>query len=454
LLLGDPTLLSFGSIFIPLGCFLDDISRADDAGITAMTAYSAAAAIASFANTMALRAANTPDRDKYYLYVSEEHTFLATCLSLAAVTIPPLADRLIERSRTASVLRNVLPKVRGEVDDHQVVRSGTVIGLLAVLIHWRFPIGSLGTLSAVVFLIPLFVAFVLARAGTERHVKSALGGALLVAIAEATRALLFGFLRGDVAAPFLAFVVGALAGARSFKPLRQRIFLPVYGAVALFTIYFGAFGAMRGRAGSGLDRLQAIQDYHEQLQTGSDVPDQSVLSRLTTINQLSQIGRIVDEEGFLHGKTMDYLWYAFIPRFLWSEKPAIAKGAWFALRIGQARVLPDGRISNSINMTIPGELYLNYGWTGVFLGMTFLGAFLSLFWHTTNFWSRPRNVLGTAFGFYLIWPWAGFNLGADLQIFVTLTAVYLILVGAGIGLSSLRRTATTVRNASISARSA
>ncbi|MGH7624915.1 MAG: hypothetical protein ACREOJ_06335, partial [Gemmatimonadaceae bacterium] len=132
----------------------------------------------------------------------------------------------------------------------------------------------------------------------------------------------------------------------------------------------------------------------------------------------------------------------------------IAKGAWFALRIGQARLLPDGRITNSINMTIPGELYLNYGWAGVFLGMTFLGAFLSLFWHTTSFWSRPRNVLGTAFGFYLIWPWVGFNLGADLQIFVTLTAVYLILVGAGIGLSSLRRTATTVRNASVSPGSA
>src|SRR6185312_17562824 len=125
-------------------------------------------------------------------------------------------------------------------------------------------------------------------------------------------------------------------------------------------------------------------------------------------NQLSQIGRLVDEEGYLHGQTLAYLAYAFIPRFLWPQKPTIAKAAWFALHIGLAYVRPNGQITNAINMTIPGELYLNYGWIGVFVGLTFLGFFIAVFWRTTEFWTRPRNVLGTAFAFYLMWPWIGF----------------------------------------------
>jgi hypothetical protein len=156
-----------------------------------------------------------------------------------------------------------------------------------------------------------------------------------------------------------------------------------------------------------------------------------MLSRLTTINQLSQIGRLVDEEGYLRGQTLAYLAYAFIPRFLWPQKPAIAKAAWFALHIGLAYVRSDGQISNAINMTIPGELYLNYGWDGVFVGV-------AAFWRTTDFWSRPRSVLGTAFAFYLMWPWIGFSLGGDLQILVTIIAVYLVLVAVGLMLPSGR----------------
>jgi hypothetical protein len=270
-------------------------------------------------------------------------------------------------------------------------------------------------------------------------VRGALGGALTVAIAEAARALLFGYLRLEMIAPFVALLAGALSGARSFKPLASRIFLPVYGAVALFVIYFGAFGALRANSGMGLQRLLAVQEYSNQPAEETDPRNEPVLSRLTTINQLSQIGRIAEDEGFLHGQTLGYLGYAFIPRFLWPEKPTIAKGAWFALHIGLARILPNGHISNSINMTIPGELYLNFGWTGVVTGLAILGAFLSALWQTTGFWSSSYNVLGTAFGFYLAWPWIGFNLGADLQILVTLIATYLVFVVLGIILSSLRR---------------
>lgn len=439
LLLRDSLLVGLAGALLPLAFLIYDLAGAHSGRITAMTAYEGAAALTSLANVVALLNANTPQRWKYYLYVSDSHVFVAMCLELAASTLPPLAFYAISASKTAAALQGLLPKARAEVADRNLVLGGSTIGILAVIVHWQFPSVALGTLDSIVFLAPLFVAFVLARAATERHVPGALASALLVATAESIRALLLGYLRGDVAAPFIALVLGALTGARSLRPLKSPIFLPIYGALIVFTVYFGAFGAIRGDSGGGLQRLQAMQAYQQNLGEEPGGEDQTVLSRLTTINQLSQVGRLVDDEGYLHGQTLNYLAYAFVPRFLWRDKPVIAKGSWFALKLGLAYVRNDGRISNSINMTIPGELYLNFGWIGVFVGLVFIGAFIATFWRVADFWSSPRNVLGTAFAFYLMWPWIGFSLGADLQICVTIIAVYLLLVAVGWILGSLRR---------------
>jgi hypothetical protein len=432
LLLRSALLLCIAATFLPLGFLLYDVSRAKVGGITAMTAYSAAAVATSFANTVAVLSANTPAESEYFLYVSVPHIYVAMTLAFAAAVIPPLAFQVAASSRLFGAVSGLLPTVRGEIGDRQMVSGGIILGLVAVVVHWQLPLTSLGALGSVFFLSPMFVTFVLARAGANRNLSSAYTGALVVAFAEAVRAFLFGYLRGDVAAPFIAFVLGALTGARSLRPMKSRAFLPVYIAAALFIAYFGAYGAIRGHTGAGLQRLEAVQQYHDELQGMPDLANQTVLSRLTTINQLSQIGRLVDEEGYLHGQTLAYLAYAFIPRFLWPQKPTIAKAAWFALHIGLAYVRPNGQITNAINMTIPGELYLNYGWEGVVVGLAFLGFFVAAFWRTTDFWARPSNVLGTAFAFYLMWPWIGFNLGGDMQILVTILAVYLVLVALGL----------------------
>jgi hypothetical protein len=445
-LLADTLLVSLAGVVLPLGFFLSDVSRARTGGVTAMTAYSAAAAATSFANTVALLAANTPNRSKYFLYVSEPHIYLAICLALAAAVLPPLAFSLVNMNKSFRALQNLLPRLHGEIADTQLVSGGTVLGLAAVVFHWRYPSAPFGTLNEIVFLAPLFVVFVLARAGTERNLKGAIAGALIVATAESVRAMLFGYLRGDVAASYVAFVLGSLTGARSLRPMKTKMFLPVYAAIAVFIAYFGAYGAVRAKSSAGLDRLEAVQEFRAQSQDGPGTQDQTVLSRLTTINQLSQVGRVVETEGYLHGQTLGYLAYAFVPRFLWPNKPAIAKAAWFALHIGLAYVKSNGEISNAINMTIPGELYLNYGWIGVFIGLSFLGAFISALWRTTGFWSNRQNVLGTAFAFYLMWPWIGFSLGGDLQILVTLIAVYLLLLGIALILPSLRSAPTLLPN--------
>lgn len=429
----DPLYLAFASLVASFGFVLSDVSRTKFGGTTAITSYSVSAIMVAIGNIAALLAAETPHRPTYFIYVFDRHIPLAMELALAASIIPVLGFRVAMRGAGHSLLFRSLPLIRFRANDRHLVVGGLL--LAAASIAFRVIAGStssLGTIWYAIYFAPHFVAFALARAGWQRRIPGAVPAAMAIALAESYRALLFDYLRADIVAPFVAFTLGSLLGSRSFRPLRSAMFVPVYVAAAAFVIYFAAFGRTRSVSATGMQRLADLQEQHEFLIAQEAPTRQTMLSRFSLINQLSQIGRVVEEDGFLHGETLEYLAFAFVPRVVWPEKPAIAKGAWFALRIGQANVTRSGQIVNSINMTIPGELYLNFGWLGVFVGLFFFGWFIALLWSRTDFWGDSRNVLGSAFGYYLFWIWLGFSMGADLQIVVTLIALYILFVAPSI----------------------
>src|SRR6478609_3497096 len=86
--------------------------------------------------------------------------------------------------------------------------------------------------------------------------------------------------------------------------------------------------------------------------------EKNILARSSTLNQLSQVVELQVEDGYYNGATMSYIAFAFIPRFIWPEKPLIMQGRWFANEIGMAYnhgstgSLMD--VNNSINMTVAG----------------------------------------------------------------------------------------------------
>jgi hypothetical protein len=143
---------------------------------------------------------------------------------------------------------------------------------------------------------------------------------------------------------------------------------------------------------------------------------------------VSQVVRLVDDSGYRRGETLEYLTWVWIPRFVWPDKPTIAKGQWFASEIGQGFYLPSGAFSNSINMTIPGELYLNYGWLGIVVGCSLIGALFSLLWRSADFWHGGANPWGNALGFFLLY--CGAVVVIDLQIVVSMIAASLVLLAA------------------------
>lgn len=317
------------------------------------------------------------------------------------------------------------------------VRASVVLALTVSTLGALQKYGVVGTEGFLLQWSPNLVAFTLARMGTERRKESLTWLALIVALAESTRAFFFGYLRGDIATPMFAFLAGILLGNRSLRGLPLRVMMPAVVVGVLWAANYGLLGEVRGRA-SGRAKIPDIREFQAtRFQQPNAKPQHTVLVRLTSFNQLSQIGRLVERDGFYNGETFSYLAVVVVPRFLWPEKPKIALGAWYALRIGQAVVTPEGWASTSINMTQAGELYLNWGWLGVFIGLPIFGAIFGVIWTRANFWELgSRNVLGGALAVIMMWMVLGAH-GEFTAVF-TLLAVYLLLLVISLGAQAAR----------------
>ena len=434
--LQDAALLSIATMLLAFAFVAGDVARGDQRHLTPITLFAIGTALTGFADAVGLAAADSPERPRYFVYAVDRHLWIAVKLFFVGSLCSIIGFRTVARSAAWQAVLDVLPHVRLYVSDRALLRTGASLAIAIILLRTVAIVPELGTLTGLLYLIPSLAVFTLARAGARRDLASLRYAALGLALLESLRALWFSYLRVDIVMPVAAFVFGILFGARSLRPARSLLFVPVYVFLIGFVYYFGRFGAARTMG--GLERVHVVYGMEElEFQPESARRQQTLLSRITSFNQLSQIGYLVERDGYRNGQTLDYLGYAFVPRFLWPEKPLIAKGAWFALEIGQAYTRPDGSITNAVAMTIPGELYLNFGWAGVLLGCLIHGAVFAVFWTRARFWEEPGNAFGSAFGFYLLWY--AFGLGADLQLIVTTLAMYLLFVGASFARGMIAR---------------
>jgi hypothetical protein len=74
---------------------------------------------------------------------------------------------------------------------------------------------------------------------------------------------------------------------------------------------------------------------------------------------------------FQNGRTLLDLPFAFIPRLIWPNKPGVPAGQLF-----NKEFTPGGDPDTFISPSHLGELYWNFGWLGVIVGMTSIGAML------------------------------------------------------------------------------
>lgn len=299
---------------------------------------------------------------------------------------------------------------------------------IALIFH-RFwlPFSLPGAFQNVFNLLPLLGILMHARIAEIKANRGLFLKALILLALATGHSILYSFLRMEMIIPSLVFVLGTLSSARNIWVFRAPRFYPLYGFLVLFLLFFSTFGANRTGIARGFARLTQLQQIIESddgLDSGASL---SPFERSSTISQVSAVSGLVRDNGHYKGRASEPLLTALIPRFLWPEKPKIALGVWFAFEIGAALQRADGWYNNSINMTIPGNLFLDFGWLGLLLGCWVTGAFISLLWKSTHFADRPLNFTGSLFAGYLLYT-CFTGLGANLQILITLLAVYLIIL--------------------------
>jgi hypothetical protein len=285
---------------------------------------------------------------------------------------------------------------------------------------------KLGSIGVVLGIFANMGLIFFARLGAAYNITRYQRYALTLFIIQTIIAVLYSFLRTEMLLPTLCFAIGYLLGKRSLKDVFSYKAIPFIAMLFLFNAYFDSFGNHRTNLSVGFQRLTELDMISRQETYYEDVEKQSVLFRSSVLPQLTSLVGLVETKGFYNGAAISPLFIALIPRFLWPEKPLIGLGAWFATEIGQGRAT-DTWFSNSINMTIPGHLYLDFGWIGVILGCLFMGGFLVILWNSSRFYDSPYNITGIIFGSYLMV--SGFTgIGADLQIIISLLSYYLLFL--------------------------
>jgi hypothetical protein len=375
----------------------------------------------------------------FFDFEIREFFFQAQLIGTLAVIIPLLTYDVVERN-FGERMRLTVPKIGFEMPDWLLFRSSLVFFALSwVPFAFNMNLAFLGILAALFALGTYIAIFALSSRWLVEPLpqwpRTLRWLPLLMAVGEAAYFAIFGGERGRVAWPLVAF---SLPYILHKKLGLQKI---VVGLVffASFAFVFKQLAETR-RTLFGADRIQYViqkilpddsQPILAATVTDADREDTTgmmrLMARLSTFNQLSQVYRLSVEDGYYNGETMAYMVYVFIPRVLWADKPLVAPGQWFASKLGRGQRLEDGGFSNAINMTIPGELYLNFGWLGVIFGLIILTIMYFMFWQATRFGGEMGNILGQAFAFSLLYQ-AIFN-GSHFGGVVNLTMWYLLFLG-------------------------
>lgn len=422
----DKEMLAFGTVLVGVGYGLRDYFASRPDSITVMTCYVCSASLwFGLGNLAGYWLEGGRYADAFWAYEAEGFLFEAQVLASLGVIVPPVAFGWIEGWRGRRLLPR-LPRIAFSAAQRSILPlslSLTGLGWAAWLTGAQPLVPS--AVWNLVELAPNLAIFQL----TIRWIEASPRGALprgwmalpvVLMAAGVVQPALFSYMRSGVVWPVLAFCLPfvlrkALTPSRILAGL---LFLTAFIAV------FEPLGELRGVV-EGQERAAALA---EELGRGDSSAAQqadpltlgaiAVLARLSTFNQLSQVVAIAHEEGFYHGKTLEYLGFVFIPRALWPEKPTVAPGQWFAEKLGRGRAQGDSAFSNAINMTIPGELYLNFGWSGTILGLAAMGLLYFLLWEAAGFFDDDLNLLGRGFALALMNQafFGGSHLGAVVNL--------------------------------------
>lgn len=226
-----------------------------------------------------------------------------------------------------------------------LAQMGQPLGALLLIYAWRVRRGwLLAGLIVLLLVLQVVLGFVIDIKGT-----ALLAGALVIA----------SILLIDGRIPF-----GWLAGAAIFVHLS----FPVFQAYREFV--HGDLGLARTTVLQNLGQVFDLALANERRTMQGPDRAQSFFERLSLLGSVHMVvSRTGDDVPYEHGYTLLPLISAFVPRLIWPDKPDVQAGQV----VNQAfHVSPVA--STYISPSHLGELYWNFGWPGVLIGMPLIGA--------------------------------------------------------------------------------
>lgn len=358
--------------------------------------------------------------NKSYAYIVPENVSEASLIWCVGATFIFIGYYLFDRFS--------FPSIRYDLNDKAVKAFFIIVLIISIFSPVLKQIFSfLGSIYRLVALAGTLGVMFFARLWANEDSNRYRYYAILLFFIQTVNALFFAYLRFELIMPALVLILGYIAGKNSAKAIFSNKVIPFGIVILLFVASFSTLSKYRGNYAKVF--MEEIFFKKEQ-EVDPFLRDQkyetSLITRVSCVAQISNIIRLVNENDFYGGVASAPILTALIPRFLWPEKPNIELGLWFALEIGAAYAEEGKRGNNSVNMTIPGQLYLDFGWIGIVIGCIFFGGFVAVLWNAVGFFHSSYNILGIIFGGYLL-MYSFYAPTLDLQIVVTFTSIYLLL---------------------------
>ncbi len=201
--------------------------------------------------------------------------------------------------------------------------------------------------------------------------KSFLRGAFRVGfVIECFFGLLSGMKIGVLMPFFLAGAIFALINKR----LNKSWFFAPFFILIVISPLFNTFRSInwKGKGFLVVQKWVVAAEYAKENTLGA--PEwfasgwDSTVPRLALLPNMALAMNLGHRAEWLRGD--EHWWmvpfYPFVPRFIWPSKPVLIKGQRFSIATGSTA-------SNSMAITIPGDLYLEFGFPGLVIGMFLSG---------------------------------------------------------------------------------
>lgn len=406
---------------------ISDISSKEKKGINVLTAFNLGVLLITMANLLFVNSIYVYglNEESMYRYIILEYIQEGTLIWVIGNASIFLGLEIFKN--------NSLPSISIEIKNKKIIDNYfkyiialALLNLTGGIINFSFISGGV---QKVIGLFSVMGILFYARLWGKDGVVKYRNYAIFLAVLQTFNALYNSFLRIDLLTPTIIYYGGYFIGKSSIRSILSEKLVPPIVIIVIFSQFFNTLGGNRAHFIDTFTTNDEAASFNSYADLSPDKSERGgLLERSSNIAQITNVVNLVEKNGLYLGQASAPLVAALVPRFLWPDKPQIQLGAWFALEIGAASISStSGRANNSINMTIPGELYLDFGWFGVVVGGILFGGLVGLFWNAAKFNDSAYNILGALWGGYLL-LFALFGIGADLQIIVTLLSTYIIFL--------------------------